>query len=175
MPWAVKEEKPLVFPKHTKAVLYDAIYIEKAQLAKEVMNRLQQMASFANPEFYIRQNLRKSTYNTPRVITSYDLNERYIILPRGLTPKVQKLFAKYKAALQIEDKRSIQSIEKKKFHLKLREEQKRAFNVLIKMDYGILIAPPGFGKTAVASAIISKRRVTTLILVHKTTLLELVG
>ena len=69
MPWALKEEKPLVFPKHTKAVLYDALYIEKAQLTKEVINRLQRMASFANPEFYIRQKLRKSTYNTPRVIT----------------------------------------------------------------------------------------------------------
>jgi len=172
MPWAVKEEKPLVFPKHTHAVLFDALYVEKANLTKEVMNRLQRMASFANPEFYIRQNLRKSTYNTPRVITSYDLNERYIILPRGLTTSVQKLFAKHHAVLQIEDKRPVQSIEKMKFLLKLREEQKRAFDTLIKMDYSVLIAPPGFGKTAVASAMIAKRSVTTLILVHKTALLE---
>ena len=104
--------------------------------------------------------------------TSYDLNERYIILPRGLTSEIQKLFAKYSAVLVIEDKRQIQFIGKKKLHLKLREEQLLAFNALIKMDYGVLIAPPGFGKTAIASAIISKRSVTTLILVHKTTLLE---
>ena len=115
MPWDVKEEKPLVFPKYTKAVLYDALYIEKAQLTKEVMNRLQRMASFTNPEFYIRQSLRKSTYNTPRVITSYDLNERYIILPRGLTTKIQQFFNKYGAMLTIEDKRPVHSIKKKSF------------------------------------------------------------
>ncbi len=172
MPWDVKEEKPLVFPKYTKAVLYDALYIEKTQLTKEVMNRLQRMASFTNPEFYIRQSLRKSTYNTPRVITSYDLNERYIILPRGLIAKIQQFFNKYGAMLTIEDKRPVHSIKKKKFYLKLREEQIDAFHALLSRDYGVLIAPPGFGKTAIASAIISKRSVNTLILVHKTTLLE---
>ncbi len=35
-----------------------------------------------------------------------------------------------------------------------------------------MIAPPGFGKTAIAAAVIAKRRVNTLILVHKITLLE---
>ncbi len=42
----------------------------------------------------------------------------------------------------------------------------------MKNDYSLLIAPPGFGKTAVASAVISERKVGTLILVHKTVLLE---
>ena len=42
----------------------------------------------------------------------------------------------------------------------------------MKNNYSILIAPPGFGKTAIASAVIAKRRVNTLILVHKITLLE---
>lgn len=54
----------------------------------------------------------------------------------------------------------------------MREEQIDAFHALLSRDYGVLIAPPGFGKTAIASAIISKRSVNTLILVHKTTLLE---
>jgi len=42
----------------------------------------------------------------------------------------------------------------------------------LKNDYALLIAPPGFGKTAIASAVIAKRGVNTLILVHKITLLE---
>lgn len=32
MPWEIKQEKPLVFPKITKAILYDALYIEKQNL-----------------------------------------------------------------------------------------------------------------------------------------------
>ena len=51
MPWEIKQKKPLVFPKITKAILYDALYIEKQNLSKEVLNKLQRLSSFSNPEF----------------------------------------------------------------------------------------------------------------------------
>lgn len=172
MPWEIKREVPLSFPKSTKAVLFDAFYIQKLELSKPLITTLQRLASFPNPEFYIRQNLRKSTYNTPRVITLYESNERYIILPRALAAKAKALFEEHRAKLIIEDKRIIKPIDRPKFSLTLRKEQQKAFQKILKQSYALLIAPPGFGKTAVASAIIAKRSVNTLILVHKTTLLE---
>jgi superfamily II DNA or RNA helicase len=172
MPWEVKRKEPLIFPKVTKATLYDALYIEKLELSKALLHTLQRLASFANPEFFIRQNLRKSTYNTPRVISLYDMNERYIILPRGLILQVKQLFAQHNATLNIEDKRIVKKIDKRTLSLELRVEQQKAFKTLIKQEYTLLIAPPGFGKTAVASAILAKRNVNTLILIHKTTLLD---
>jgi superfamily II DNA or RNA helicase len=172
MPWEVKKSTPLQFPKYTKAILFDALYIEKLQLTKPLLHTLQRLASFANPEFFIKQNLRKSTFNTPRVVSLYDINERYIILPRALVTQVKQLFSKYKANLTIEDKRITKKIDKPNFSLTLREEQKNACTQIAKQNYALLIAPPGFGKTAVATAIIAKRSVNTLILIHKTTLLE---
>jgi superfamily II DNA or RNA helicase len=172
MPWEIKQSKALSFPKATKAVLHEAFYIEKMELSKTLLNTLQRMASFTNPEFYIRQNLRKSTFNTPRIITLFDMNERYVILPRGLTAKVQHLFQSHNAKLIIDDKRLCKSIEKPDLTIVLRDNQKLAFNKILKNDYALLIAPPGFGKTAIASAVIATRGVNTLILVHKITLLE---
>ncbi|MCX6077387.1 MAG: DEAD/DEAH box helicase family protein [Campylobacterales bacterium] len=172
MPWEIKQSKPISFPKTTKAIIYEALYIEKMELSKTLLNTLQRLASFTNPEFYIRQNLRKSTFNTPRVISLFDLNERYVILPRGLITKVQDLFTSNNATLTIEDERFTKNIDKPKFIIKLRDEQKIAFDKILKNNYSILIAPPGFGKTAIASAVIAKRGVNTLILVHKITLLE---
>jgi superfamily II DNA or RNA helicase len=172
MPWEIKRKVPLKFPQNTKAVLFDALYIGKLELSKSLLHTLQRLASFANPEFFIRQNLRKSTFNTPRIISLYDINERYIILPRGLVGQVKQLFSKNNANLLIEDKRIIKKIDKPDFSLELRDEQKSAFNKMLKQDYSLLIAPPGFGKTAIASAIITKRKVNTLILIHKTTLLD---
>ncbi len=172
MPWEVKKTVHIVFPKQTKAVLYEALYIEKIELSKVLINHIKRMASFVNPEFYIRQSLRKSTYNTPRIISLFEQNERYIIVPRGLTEKIKKYFKAHKATLLMEDKRIKGKIVKPTFGLTMRKEQKVAFDAICKKENAILIAPPGFGKTAIASAIIVKRAVSTLILVHKTTLLE---
>jgi superfamily II DNA or RNA helicase len=172
MPWEIKRKEPLKFPKTTNAILFDALYIEKLELSKSLLHTLQRLASFANPEFFIKQNLRFSTFNTPRIISLFDINERYIILPRGLISQIKNLFSKHNANLAIEDKRIVTKIDKPNFSLELRAEQKTAFNKMIKQDYSLLIAPPGFGKTAIASAIIAKRSVNTLILIHKTTLLD---
>jgi len=172
MPWEIKQSKPISFPKTTQAVLHEALYIEKLELSKTLLHILQRLASFTNPEFYIRQNLRKSTFNTPRVISLFDMNERYVILPRGVVTKVQKLFQFHNVQLIIDDKRFLKKIDKPKLSIELRDNQKTAYNKILKNDYALLIAPPGYGKTAVASAVIAKRRVNTLILVHKITLLE---
>jgi len=171
MPWEIKQEK-LVVPKSIHLVLYDAIYIEKAVLSKILLNLLKRMASFYNPEFFMRQRQRLSTFNTPRVVPTYDLNERYIILPRGLYGKLKVFFKKYRVHMSIEDKRLNIKIPAQEFFLNLRNEQIKAKKEILRNDYSLLIAPPGFGKTAVASAVISQRRVATLILVHKTVLLE---
>lgn len=104
MPWEIKQEK-LVVPKSIHLVLYDAIYIEKTVLSKTLLNLLKRMASFYNPEFFMRQKQRLSTFNMPRIVSTYDLNERYIILPRGLYGKLKSFFKKHRVHMSIEDKR----------------------------------------------------------------------
>ena len=172
MPWEIKQSKPIMFPKVANAILYDALYIEKENLSKELLNKLQRLSSFPNPEFFILQNLRFSTYNTPRFITSFSINERYIIVPRGITNKIIHLFISNKSKLFIEDKRFIKYIEKPEITITLKPLQLLALDRILSQDYSVLIAPPGFGKTAIAATVIEKRVVNTLILVNKSNLLD---
>jgi len=118
MPWAIKQKEPLKFPKIIKATLFDAIYIERVELNNGALNYLKKLASFANPEFFIRQSLRKSTYNTPRVISLFDINERYIILPRGLLEKLKNFFKEKNIQFIVEDKREVAKIDKLTLNIK---------------------------------------------------------
>lgn len=171
MPWEIEKVK-LSPPKRLKIVLHDSLYVEFEGLSKSFLNLLKRMASFYNPEFYMRQKQRLSTFNTPRIVSTYDLNERYIVLPRGLLEPLRRLGTKHKIKLEIQDKRLLEKATLPPLSLELREQQIDVFNSLIPFDYSLLIAPPGFGKTAVASAIIAERGVKTLILVNKTALID---
>jgi len=171
MPWEI-EKITLSPPKQLKLILHDSIYLEFEGLSKSFLNLLKRMASFYNPEFYMRQKQRLSTFNTPRIISSYDINERYIILPRGLLEPLRRLGDKHKIKLHFHDKRLLEKTSIPPLLLELRPQQVDVFNSLIQYDYALLIAPPGFGKTAVASAIIAQRSAKTLILVNKTALID---
>ena len=52
------------------------------------------------------------------------------------------------------------------------EIQKASVDALAVHDTGILVAPPGAGKTVVAAALIARRARNTLVLVHRTQLVE---
>ncbi|HCP3557705.1 TPA: DEAD/DEAH box helicase, partial [Escherichia coli] len=54
----------------------------------------------------------------------------------------------------------------------LRADQEEAVSVLLRYDSGVLCAPTAFGKTVTAAAVIARRRVNTLVLVHRTELLK---
>jgi len=60
---------------------------------------------------------------------------------------------------------------KTKFTGQLRNDQKTSVRKMMKHDMGVFCAPTAFGKTVAAAAMIARRKVSTLILVHRTELL----
>jgi superfamily II DNA or RNA helicase len=59
-----------------------------------------------------------------------------------------------------------------KFTGTLRKDQKSAVREMLKHEVGVLCAPTAFGKTVTAAALIARRKVSTLVLVHRTELLR---
>jgi superfamily II DNA or RNA helicase len=54
----------------------------------------------------------------------------------------------------------------------LRMDQEAAVSAMLHHDAGVLCAPTAFGKTVSAAAMIARRRVSTLVLVHRTELMK---
>ena len=148
------------------------LYIPLSQLLSKVINHLRRIASFRNPEFYSKQALRLSTYQTPRVISCADLTDEYLALPRGCEDAVTTLLQEKNVAYRFEDKTNHGRAISIHFNGELRENQQEAVNALATNNTGVLSATTAFGKTVAAIGLIAEHCVNTLILVHTKTLLD---
>lgn len=130
-------------------------------------------ATLRNPKFYELQRLRKSTWNTPRFLQGFDETvDGDLILPRGLRHLVDKIVREAGSRLDVTDERVVGTDIDIAFSAALREEQATAVDAMLTHDGGVLVAPPGSGKTVMACAIIAERAVSTLVLVDRRALAD---
>ena len=171
VPTATKIEKS-DFSSEIVITRSNMFYIPLGQLSSKVLNHLRRIASFRNPEFYSKQALRLSTYQTPRIITCADLTDEYLALPRGCEDAVTTLLKEKNVAYRFEDKTNHGRAISIHFNGELRENQQEAVNALATNNTGVLSATTAFGKTVAAIGLIAEHSVNTLILVHTKALLD---
>lgn len=155
-----------------EVILYDFIYFETKNLKASFLNRLKSFATFENPQIKTLLALRKPLYNTPKFIKSYEEDEVYLKLPRGLIKKVEAFLKENSIIFTIKDKRFYKKETFLSLKYELRAEQNDAISSIIKDDYSICVAPPGFGKTLIGACMIEKREASTLVIVNKNMLLD---
>ena len=175
-PWkkSTSVSKKLVgpMPKSLTVTLANLIYFEKAQLPQPLANRLLRLAAFQNPEFYKKQAMRFSVWNEPRVIGCAENHPNHIALPRGCLDAALALLRDNSIGYEMVDERYVGLPLDLAFAGTLRPDQELAVAAMLHHDAGVLCAPTAFGKTVTAAAMIARRGVNTLVLVHRTELLK---
>lgn len=139
--------------------------IEKKELNLYTLSVLKRLGSMYNPEYFLKQKLKKPIYRetTPRVLSHYEEDDRYLYLPRGQKYKLQEIFPE--AEIQLEAQVTKGQVIDIAFTGELRQNQQEAVNTLMQYDMGIMKAVPGFGKTVMALYMIAQRTVSTLVIV----------
>lgn len=159
-------------PTSLTVTLANLIYFEKARLPQALANRLIRLAAFQNPEFYKAQAMRMSVWGKPRVIGNAENYPQHIALPRGCLDAALDLLRDNGIACDLRDERFGGEAIDVSFAGTLRLDQEAAVSGMLHHDTGVLCAPTAFGKTVTAAAMIARRGVNTLVLVHRTELLK---
>lgn len=159
-------------PQSLSVTMANLIYFEKSQLSQSLANRLIHFAAFQNPEFYKAQAMRFPVWGKPRVIGCAENYSDHIALPRGCFDAAMQLLQENNIRCDLHDERFKGDALDVAFGGTLRLDQETAVTKMLRHDSGVLCAPTAFGKTVIAAAMITRRGVNTLILVHRTELLK---
>nr|WP_290096018.1 DEAD/DEAH box helicase family protein [uncultured Duncaniella sp.] len=174
-PWERPLPKPMSaadFPKRITVVRSSGIYIPTNELSAKAINHLKRLAAFRNPEFYAKLGMRLPVYNLPRIISCSEITDDYLILPRGCEESASDFLRENNVAIEIQDKTNPGLPIAVEFNGQLYSEQEHAIEELTRFSCGTLYATTAFGKTVTAAAMIERKKVNTLILVHTKALLD---
>lgn len=152
--------------------LNNVVRINRNGLITSMINFLKEELNFANTEYFVKTKAGKSTFETDRYFKFAEETENEVIVPRGFIGKLMRFCQANNIEYSFNDLREKLNPIEFQFNAKLREHQQIAIETVAKKDFGVIVAPPGSGKTIVGLKIISNRKQPALIIVHRKQLIE---
>lgn len=153
-------------------ILQKNIHIQTNGLTTPLINYLKEELNFANSEFFVKKKSGKNTFGTERYFKLVEETENEIIIPRGFIGKLLRFCTKQNLEFDFQDNRKQKEAISFSFNATLRKHQDKVIEASSKKDFGVIVAPPGSGKTIMGLKIVVEKKQPTLIIVHRKQLLE---
>ncbi|WP_410500986.1 DEAD/DEAH box helicase [Flavobacterium sp. ACAM 123] len=128
--------------------------------------------NFLNTEFIIKKKSNKNTFGTERYFRFIEETENSIIIPKGFVGKTIRFCRENKIDYDFIDERKKLNSVSFSFNAQLKEHQQLVMNSISKKDLGVIVAPPGSGKTVVGLKIIADKKQPALIITHRKQIAE---
>jgi superfamily II DNA or RNA helicase len=146
--------------------------INRFGLPTLLISYLKDELNFPNSEYFIKKKAGKNTFETERYFKLVEETENEVIVPRGFIGKLIRFCHENIIEYSFNDARKKLKNIDFQFHAQLREHQQSAIETVSRKEFGVIVAPPGSGKTIVGLKIISDRNQPALIIVHRKQLVE---
>ncbi len=171
---SMADEKIISEPGETKLIitLENRIKIPKAAVSTELWQWIQTQLTIANSQYLMLQRLGKSTWKTPPEFILYEYDTFYYYLPRGFLGELLKYCQHLGLEFELIDNRIKYSEINYESSIELRKYQSEALTRISKYHFGVIVAPPGSGKTVMGLELVARCKQPTLILVHRKELLD---
>lgn len=153
-------------------ILDHVVRIPSTGMNSALAGFLKEELNVANSEYYIKKKSGRSTYNTPRHFNLITESDDGISLPRGFVGDVIRFCREKNIPYDFIDKRKKHSKVDYNFGAPLQAHQNAVIEAVKKKDFGVIVAPPGAGKTVMGLRIIADKKQPALIVVHRRQLLD---
>lgn len=128
--------------------------------------------NFPNLDYWLKKRLGKSVYQTEKFFRLMEEDGEDVILPRGFLTKFVDHLRTRGAAFTIRDERTSLPEVTYSSVIELRPEQAAAVDLAMEVEQGVIVAPPGSGKTVMGLELIARRAQPALILAHRKQIMD---
>ena len=168
----IESNSPIVTNGKLNISLNNNVRLSRIGLTPTLINYLKEELNFANSEFFIKKKSGRNTFETTRYFKLVEETESEIFIPRGFIGKLLRFCKESQIEFEFQDNRKLNPAIPFVFNASLRNHQLGVTEVVSKKDYGVIVAPPGSGKTVIGLKIIADKRQPAFIIVHRKQLLE---
>ena len=165
-------QSPVSDQNNIQIVLNSQIVIPRAQLRTEVIDFLRDRLNFINSDYLIKKKLGKNTFGTEPYFRMIEEKEGFVFLPKGFIGRLLRFLTEQKLKYIFTDERKKLTPVNFSFKAGLYDHQQAAIDVTEKKQMGIIVAPPGSGKTIIGLGIIANKKQPALIIVHRKQLFD---
>jgi superfamily II DNA or RNA helicase len=152
--------------------LDNQISIPSNHLSAELRSFLKDNLNFMNVDFLLKKKIGKSTHQTDAFFRTLEEKDGSVNIPRGFIGKLLRFCKEKNIPYRLQDKRTKLERIEFKADITLHQYQIEAVEKTEKKDFGIIVAPPGTGKTVMGLSIIASKKQPALIIVHRKQLFD---
>ncbi len=159
--------EPVADSKELVIVLREHAEITLSVLPRQVVNFLKENLNFANSEYLIKSRIGLRTPGIPKYFNLIQKRNGNILIPRGFLPHLVQFLKEKSIHFRLSDQWTKTAPVSFHSDYRLYPRQRDALEKMIAAGGGILVAPPGSGKTIIGIELVSQLQQRALILVHK--------
>jgi superfamily II DNA or RNA helicase len=148
-------------------VLKHNIHLNRNEIVPTLFSFIKEELNFLNTEFIIKKNSGRNTFGTERYFRFIEDQENSILLPKGFIGKLIRFCRDNAIAYNLADQRITHQLVPFSFKATLHPHQQECMEAISKKDMGVVVAPPGSGKTVLALKMIADKQQPSLIIVHR--------
>ncbi len=133
------------------------VYLEKSELNGLLVRFLREHLNFINSDYLAKKKFGKSVYQTEKYFNCITEEDNKIMIPRGFVNELLEFCKTENIPHKIVDERQKKKSIAFKSHIQLRDYQEEALDITEDKDFGVLVAPPGAGKTIMGLQLIIRK------------------